>query len=44
MSLVLNKKITLIYEVKERIEAGIELLGFEVKALVRSGTRCQSGW
>lgn len=33
MSLVVNKKITLTYEVKERIEAGLELLGFEVKAL-----------
>ena len=33
MSLVLNKKITLTYEVKERLEAGLELLGFEVKTL-----------
>ena len=33
MSLILNKKLTLSYEIKERIEAGIELLGFEVKAL-----------
>jgi SsrA-binding protein len=33
MSLISNKKINLTYEVKERIEAGVELLGFEVKAL-----------
>ncbi len=33
MSLVLNKKLTLSHEIKERIEAGIELHGFEVKAL-----------
>jgi SsrA-binding protein len=33
MSLIANKKLTLNYEVKERIEAGLELLGFEVKAL-----------
>lgn len=33
MSLILNKKITLTYEVKERLEAGIELLGGEVKTL-----------
>ena len=33
MSLISNKKITLTYEVKERIEAGIELVGAEVKTL-----------
>jgi SsrA-binding protein len=33
MSLVQNKKLTLSYEIRERIEAGIELFGFEVKAL-----------
>ncbi|MEN9338633.1 MAG: SsrA-binding protein [Candidatus Parcubacteria bacterium] len=36
MSLVENKKIHLNYEVKERFEAGIELIGNEVKS-IRSG-------
>jgi SsrA-binding protein len=33
MSLVENKKVGFNYEILEKIEAGIELLGFEVKAL-----------
>lgn len=33
MKLVLNKKVTLTYSVIETLEAGIELYGFEVKAL-----------
>lgn len=33
MSLIQNKKVFFNYEVLEKIEAGIELLGFEVKSL-----------
>lgn len=33
MSLIENKKISLDYEILETFEAGIELLGFEVKSL-----------
>lgn len=33
MSLVVNKKATLNYEILEKFEAGIELLGFEVKSV-----------
>ena len=33
MSLIENKKLHLDYEIKERFEAGIELLGNEVKAI-----------
>lgn len=33
MSLVSNKKVTLNYEILEKLEAGIELLGLEVKSL-----------
>ncbi len=36
MALVTNKKATFNYEVKDKIVAGVELLGFEVKSL-RSG-------
>ena len=35
MSLINNKKIYLKYEILEKYEAGIELLGFEVKSLRR---------
>jgi len=35
MSLVQNKKAYFNYEILEKIEAGIELLGFEVKSLKR---------
>ena len=33
MSLIRNKKVTLKYEILEKYEAGVELLGYEVKAL-----------
>lgn len=33
MSLITNKKIGLNYEILEKLEAGVELLGFEVKSL-----------
>jgi SsrA-binding protein len=33
MKLVANKKLTLTYTISETLEAGIELFGFEVKAL-----------
>jgi SsrA-binding protein len=33
MALIQNKKVTLNYEIREKFEAGIELFGFEVKAL-----------
>ncbi len=33
MSLIFNKKATFKYEVLEKIEAGIELFGFEVKSI-----------
>lgn len=33
MARVVNKKISLNYEILEKLEAGIELLGFEVKSL-----------
>lgn len=36
MSLVRNKKVTLNYEILEKFEAGVELLGTEVKT-IRSG-------
>ena len=42
MSLARNKKALMKYEVLERFEAGIELLGFEVKA-VRAGRAALDG-
>lgn len=36
MSLIYNKKATFNYEIKDKLEAGIELLGYEVKS-VRGG-------
>ncbi|MEK7567474.1 MAG: SsrA-binding protein SmpB [Patescibacteria group bacterium] len=33
MSLIFNRKATFKYEVQEKIEAGIELFGFEVKSI-----------
>lgn len=36
MALIENKKIHLIYEIKERFEAGIQLFGNEVKAIRNS--------
>lgn len=37
MALITNKKVSLNYEILEKLEAGVELFGFEVKSL-RRGT------
>ena len=44
MSLIRNKKVGLNYEILEKFEAGIELLGFEVKAIKNGQGNIESSY